>query len=571
MPRSSNPAVCVSNECSVTGFGNVAGILNVAEVCVDVFVELNLALLVQLHHGRCGEQLRHRRDLKQRGIGIDARLCFEVGESVTALQNDAAVLDEHEHRARNVPRFHGSGEEAVEEVLHRDDVDRIRGRRRDRGVVSAGTSALRLASTARCGAFVFGGYRRLGVRDRLDNTRCNARRCSVFCVRRTRARHVIAAHSEASSRIDFVMSCPCSSRCCGGVAKDARVVADGPVVPREREYPHRHVGDCRSAEDACVTRERRPISANGINSTTSRSNDNTSGGVGLPSALKHALATPITPMKPRLIGTMSRYIVAVSTTSGSSLIMPTSQRAATAMTRNDATPQTRQKPLHSANALRTRSNRCAPQFWPTNGPTDVDTAMTTIAMTASIRDATAKPATTPWPKSASRRVTIPVDSGATRFDAVAGRSHVQNLPRRVQPACHARHKHSFLHGDPVHAQRETDQPGDHERPRRAHDAERGQPGPTEYQERRDQYLQQRTDGHHDAGHGRIAGRAQQIGADHRRCEEDESDEPDCDVGVRQFQHAALRAQQHEEGARPRHADCRRITRRMLRPESDNAS
>ena len=29
MPRSSKPAVCVSNERSVTGFGNVAGILNV--------------------------------------------------------------------------------------------------------------------------------------------------------------------------------------------------------------------------------------------------------------------------------------------------------------------------------------------------------------------------------------------------------------------------------------------------------------------------------------------------------------------------------------------------------------
>ncbi len=117
---------------------------------------------------------------------------------------------------------------------------------------------------------------------------------------------------------------------------------------------------------------------------------------------------------------ISRYVVAASMTSGSPLMRLTSHRAAISMTTNDATPHTRQNALHSRSAVRTRSNRCAPQFCPMNGATDADTAITTIEMTASMRDATENPAMMPCPESASSRVTIAVDSGATRFDAVAG-------------------------------------------------------------------------------------------------------------------------------------------------------
>ncbi len=74
MPRSSNPAVCVISERSVTGFGNVAGILNAVRYVLTSSSSCSLPCSYKLHHGRRGEQLRHGRDLEQRRIGIDARL-----------------------------------------------------------------------------------------------------------------------------------------------------------------------------------------------------------------------------------------------------------------------------------------------------------------------------------------------------------------------------------------------------------------------------------------------------------------------------------------------------------------
>ena len=75
-----------------------------------------------------------------------------------------------------------------------------------------------------------------------------------------------------------------------------------------------------------------------------------------------------------------------------------------------------------------------------------------------MREATENPAITPWPESASNRVTMPVDSGATRFDAVAGNPTCRICARRLRQPAHARNQHAFFHHDPVHAQHETDEP-----------------------------------------------------------------------------------------------------------------
>ena len=131
--------------------------------------------------------------------------------------------------------------------------------------------------------------------------------------------------------------------------------------------------------------------------------------------------------------------------------------------------------------------------------------MTTIAMTASMRDATAKPATTPWPKSASRRVTMPVDNGATRFDAVAGKPTCRICRAECsQPSTRGTSMRSFTASQYMHSAKLISRAitNDHAAPSMPSAGSPAQPkirnGPI-------RYLQQRTDRHHDARHRRIAG------------------------------------------------------------------
>ena len=268
---------------------------------------------------------------------------------------------------------------------------------------------------------------------------------------------------------------------------------------------------------------------------------------------------------------ISRYIVAVSTTSGSSLIRPTSHRAHSAMTRNDATPQPRQNPLHSA-APRARDRTAS------RPSSDRRTARPTS--TPRSRPSRSPPRCAMQPQSrrprrgrspTSSRVTMPVDSGATRFDAVAGKPTCRICRAETsQPRACATSIRSLTASQYIHSAK-LDQPRDHERPRRAVDAERRQPGPAEDQKRADQYLQQRTDRHHDARHRGIAGRTQHVRADHRRCEEREADEPHRDVAVWRVRarDPARRAVERTRARRARRS--RRTTRRTRQRESGSAS
>ena len=71
-------------------------------------------------------------------------------------------------------------------------------------------------------------------------------------------------------------------------------------------------------------------------------------------------------------------------------------------------------------ALLARSNRSAPQFWPTNGPILADRANNGITNSPSIREAMPNPATVSWLKLASRLTTMAVEIGPIRLVAVAG-------------------------------------------------------------------------------------------------------------------------------------------------------
>jgi hypothetical protein len=72
------------------------------EVGVDVLVQVELALLDQLHHRGPGEQFGDRAGPKQRAVGIDQLLSFEVGVAIALLEEDLAVLDHHHHSAGDI-------------------------------------------------------------------------------------------------------------------------------------------------------------------------------------------------------------------------------------------------------------------------------------------------------------------------------------------------------------------------------------------------------------------------------------------------------------------------------------
>ena len=107
--------------------------LELREIRVHVGVEIDLALLGQLHHRRRGDELGNRRNTKARAVRIDRQPRANVGESVTRLQRDLAVLDDEHHGARKLTGRHQARHEAVDIALEPRFRRRNGGRRCGRG------------------------------------------------------------------------------------------------------------------------------------------------------------------------------------------------------------------------------------------------------------------------------------------------------------------------------------------------------------------------------------------------------------------------------------------------------
>ncbi len=84
------------------------------EIRVDVLVQIQLALLDELH--RCGprDQLADRARPEQRALGIDGRAFFAIGESKTTRGEDLPILYDRHDGARYVTGAKCVGQEAVE-------------------------------------------------------------------------------------------------------------------------------------------------------------------------------------------------------------------------------------------------------------------------------------------------------------------------------------------------------------------------------------------------------------------------------------------------------------------------
>ena len=87
------------------------------QVLRDVAVEIELALLDQLHHRRVRHELRDRARAKQRALRVDGPLGRDVGVTVTLLREHLAVLHYDDDAASDIADPHRVGHEAVEPRL----------------------------------------------------------------------------------------------------------------------------------------------------------------------------------------------------------------------------------------------------------------------------------------------------------------------------------------------------------------------------------------------------------------------------------------------------------------------
>jgi hypothetical protein len=85
------------------------------EIIVHVAVEIDLARLHKLHHGRPGKRFRDGARPEHRLIGNDGAALGNVGITVTPSKQDLPVLDDDEYSARDVSTRHGIGNKAVGE------------------------------------------------------------------------------------------------------------------------------------------------------------------------------------------------------------------------------------------------------------------------------------------------------------------------------------------------------------------------------------------------------------------------------------------------------------------------
>ncbi len=133
------------------------GILK-SHVLIDGRVEIELALLDQLHHRRFGEQLADRAGPEQRALGIHGPAFLDIVVAVALLQQDFAVLHDDDDASRDVTSLQFEVQKAIEpglEVGARERGSRCRRRLGDGGFAcgaessaNAALSEPRLQSTA---------------------------------------------------------------------------------------------------------------------------------------------------------------------------------------------------------------------------------------------------------------------------------------------------------------------------------------------------------------------------------------------------------------------------------------
>ena len=117
------------------GLGLRLGELEVLQIGVHVRIEIELALLDQLHHRGPGEQLRRRAWPEQRLFRIDRNAFLDVRVAVTLREQQSAVLDHRDRRARDGLGVELDGHGAVDELGQLRGGKRLRERPRLRGRV----------------------------------------------------------------------------------------------------------------------------------------------------------------------------------------------------------------------------------------------------------------------------------------------------------------------------------------------------------------------------------------------------------------------------------------------------
>jgi hypothetical protein len=89
--------------------------LETGEIGVDVCVEVNPALLVQLHDCRRDQELGDRPHSKECAVGIERDLHCQVGVSVSSAKEDVSTLHDGNGSARDSQSGHLGSEEFVRE------------------------------------------------------------------------------------------------------------------------------------------------------------------------------------------------------------------------------------------------------------------------------------------------------------------------------------------------------------------------------------------------------------------------------------------------------------------------
>ena len=84
------------------------------EIRIDVAIQIQLALLDQLHRRRPRDQLADRAGPEQRALGIDGSALFDVGVSKATRGEELPILHDSHDRARYVSGAKCVGQEAVE-------------------------------------------------------------------------------------------------------------------------------------------------------------------------------------------------------------------------------------------------------------------------------------------------------------------------------------------------------------------------------------------------------------------------------------------------------------------------
>jgi hypothetical protein len=80
-------------------------------------VEVELALLDELHRRRVRHELRDRTGAEQRTLRVDGALGRNIGVTVALLRNHLAAFDDDDDAARDVRCPHRIGHEAIEPRL----------------------------------------------------------------------------------------------------------------------------------------------------------------------------------------------------------------------------------------------------------------------------------------------------------------------------------------------------------------------------------------------------------------------------------------------------------------------